>query len=204
MNMIANLRQVLTRPMDFFYDLQFERRANWFHAIILIVCAVIVRLITLSVTGYSFEAREPYQISFVFETVWIIVPWLTWAISNWAVGTILDGEGKFKDILVASSYALTPYILLMVPISFLSRILSQGESSIYNFLLYFTYLWVVFLYLLKVKVLHDFELGKLFLIVILTIIGMLIMWFIALLLTGLINQVITFALDLIREVRFRL
>jgi hypothetical protein len=204
MNMIVNIRQVLTRPMDFFYDFQVEGRARWIHAFILIACTVIVRMIALSVTGYSFEAREPYQISFVFETVWIILPWLTWAIGNWAVSTILDGEGKFKDILVASSYALTPYILLMVPIALLSRILSQGESSIYNFMLYFTYLWVVFLYLLKVKVLHDFELGKLILIVILTIIGMLIIWFIALLLTGLVNQVIMFVVDLVKEVRFRL
>ena len=67
------------------------------------------------------------------ELIWILVPWFTFTLSNWAVSTILDGEGKFKEIFVGSAFALVPYIILMVPISLLSRWLSLDESGIYSF-----------------------------------------------------------------------
>src|SRR4030095_8768617 len=120
-------KEVLRRPVDFFYDIQFNNRAKWSHAIVLILLMIAVKMISISVTGYSFETRESYQISFLFETVWLIIPLASWCISNWAVSTILDGEGKFKDIVVSGTYAFAPYILLMVPIALLSNILTHSE-----------------------------------------------------------------------------
>jgi hypothetical protein len=138
------------------------------------------------------------------DTAWIILPWITWSIVNWGVGAIVDGEGKFKDILVGSSFVFTPYILLTIPITVISNILSLKESSIYMAVSWFMYLWVLFLILVKVKVIHDFELGKTIWITLLSGFGMMLVWFVGLLVFGLVNQSIQFLLDLYKELSFRL
>jgi hypothetical protein len=129
MNTLRMMGKVLRHPNEFYYDLQAPGVARWSHAILLIILAFIARMISILVTGYAFETREPYEISFLFEFVWIVVPWISWSISNWAVSTILDGEGKFKEIVVGSAYALVPYIVFVVPVTLLTNVLSLDESS---------------------------------------------------------------------------
>jgi hypothetical protein len=203
MNGLKMAKQVLTHPLDFFYDIQFDNRAKWSHAIVLVALTVAVHLLTILITGYSFEAREPYQISVIAESVYIILPWITWCISNWGVSSILDGEGKFKDIFVSSAYTFVPYIMLAFPIAIVSNILSVDENIIYHLLVWFTYLWVALLVLIQVKVVHDFELGKMLWITLLTLVGIFIIWFIGLLIFGLVNQAINFVIDIIKEINFR-
>jgi hypothetical protein len=198
------MRQVVVHPLDFFYDLQKPERLKWSHALVLILATYIVRMASLLLVGYHFETREPYQISYLHELIWILVPWITWCLANWSVSTILDGEGKFKEILVGSSYCLVPYIIFGIPLTFLTNIISLSEQMIYTSSINFVFIWVGWLLLVKVKILHDFELGKLILITFITLLGMAIIWFIGILLYGLINQFIEFILSIIKEMRFRL
>jgi hypothetical protein len=204
MSAIRMMGQVMSRPLDFFYDIQFDNRAKWSHAIVLVLLAFAVRMLSLLLTGYAYETREPYQISYIFEFVWIVVPWLSWCVANWGVSSILDGEGKFKDIFVSSAYTLVPYIVLMIPIALITNLLSLEEKTMYLLLMWFTYLWVALLVLIQVKVIHDFELGKMIWITFLTLIGMLVIWFIGLLVYGLVNQAINFVIEIIKEIKFRM
>jgi len=204
MNMLRNIRQVMFHPLDFFYDIQFDNRAKWNHAFILLVLAVVVHMAIISLTGFSFEGRLPYQVSVVFEMFWILVPWVSWCISNWAVSAILDGEGRFKDIVVSAAYAMIPYIVLSIPLAIVSRVLTLDERTPYLVFLWVINVWVMLLFLIKVKTLHDFELGKVIWITFLTLIGMLIIWFVGFLVFGLVNQVFDFIIGIVKEIQFRL
>ncbi|GAA3399922.1 YIP1 family protein [Paenibacillus hodogayensis] len=196
--------QVLAHPIDFFNDLQEPGKARYRDAAILIVLAMAVRILSLSLSGFLFQRREAFEISFVTEAVTILILWITWSVANWGISTIQEGEGKFKEILVGSAFALTPYVLLTLPISLLSNVLSMKEWSVYAFLTSFVFLWVGFLLIMKVKILHDFNLYKLLFILLLTIIGMLIIWFVLILFYGLVNQAFHFVIGLVTEIRFRL
>ncbi len=202
-NVLKMAKDVLLHPLDFFYDIQFEGRAKYRLAAVMIALTIASRLLSLIITGFSYETVEPYEISVIIEATWIVVPWLTWAVSNWGVSTIIDGEGKFKDVLVSSSFVLTPYIVLAVPIALLTNLLSLQEQSIYTALNWFVFLWVVYLLLAQVKIIHDFEVGKTLWITCLTIIGMLVVWFIALLIYGLISQAVDFVIAIIKEINYR-
>jgi len=203
-NTVQMMRQVLFKPLDFFYDIQEPNRLKWSQGFILILMAFIARMASLLLVGYHFEARAPYQISYFHEFIWILVPWITWCLANWSVSTILDGEGKFKELFVGSAFCLVPYIIFIIPITLMTNVLALSEESFYNSATVLILCWVGLLILIKVKVLHDFELGKLILITFFTLLGMAIIWFIGILLYGLINQFISFFLDLFKEIRFRL
>ncbi|MDQ8734846.1 YIP1 family protein [Paenibacillus sp. LHD-38] len=197
------MRQVLVHPIDFYHDIQEPGRIKWGQALFIVALAYLARMIAILITGYAFETRETYEISFVHELIWFVVPWLTWTVSNWGVSAILEGEGKFKEVFVGSAFALVPYAIFIIPITLLTNILALDESSIYSFLINFTVYWVCWLLLLKVRIVHDFELMKMIWITVLSIVGILIIWFIGILMFGLVNQLINFVVDMFKEINFR-
>lgn len=203
MNALRSIRQSLLHPLDFFYDIQFENRAKIRYALLIIALAVCARMYNLLASGYSYSTFEVYQVSFVFETVWIVVPWLSWAVSNWAVSSIMEGEGKFKDILVSSAYVYVPYVLILVPLTLLSNMLTLKEAGLVSFFMYVMNAWILFLFLAHVKVLHDFELGKTVGVTVLSFIGMLLIWFVIIMIFGLVNQSIQFVVDIVKEISYR-
>ncbi|PLT46471.1 NHL repeat containing protein [Paenibacillus pasadenensis] len=203
MNTLLLMRHVLVHPIDFYYEIQNPKRIAWFQAMLLIALVFAVRMASILATGYAFETREPYEISWVYELVWIVVPWLAYCICNWAVSTIMDGEGKFKEIIVGSAFALVPFILFTIPVTLLTQILSLQESGIFTALTRLILVWCAWLLLVKIKVLHDFELGKLALISLLSFISMAILLFVCILLFGLINQFFNFVADIAQEMRLR-
>jgi hypothetical protein len=202
MNTLQMAKRVLFHPVEFFEDIQ--GRGKWHQALIIIGLSILARFASLMLVGFHYENKEAFEISIIIEALWIVVPWLTWTIANWGVSTILDGEGKFKDIFVGSAFTLMPYIVLIVPLALLSNVLSYSEKSFYTGVTWFVYLWVIFLILMKVKVIHDFEIKKMVSITFLTILGMFIIWFIGLLIFGLVNQTINFVVDIFKEITFRM
>jgi|SRR5690606_17819856 len=198
------MKQVMAHPLDFFYELQNPSRLKWSHGVILILLAFVARMASLLLVGYHFETREAYQISYGHELIWIVVPWITWCVANWSVSTILDGEGKFKEIFVGSAYCLAPYIVFIIPITLLTNVIALSEGEFYRTLSMFVFAWVGLLILIKVKVLHDFELGKLIFITFITLLAVAIIWFLGILLYGLLSQFISFFFDIFKEIRFRL
>lgn len=204
MNTIRMMKQVLVHPYDFYQDIQEPGRLRWSQGIVLILLVYAARMLSIILTSYTFQTREPYEISYVHEFIWIVVPWLTWCISNWGVSAILDGEGKFKEVFIGSVFAMVPYMLFIVPIALLTNLLSFSEQSLYSSLTMITFCWMGWLLIVKVKIIHDFELGKLIWITLISLLGMAIIWFIGILMYGLINQLINFVFDLIKEMKFRL
>lgn len=201
----------LRHPIDFYEDYSIESRWKWMHALTIIACVIAAKVISLQITGFALQTQEPHQVSVLVEATWIIVPWLTWAVANWGVSTITDGEGKFVDIATGSAFALAPLIPLSLLIAALSNLMTLSPSaSAYgiNNVIAFSmtcamYLWVGMQLFLSVKIIHDFEFKKTFGVMLLSVIGMFILWFIGLLLFGLINQFISFVISGYKELMFR-
>ncbi|MFP4975507.1 Yip1 family protein [Paenibacillus sp. CN-4] len=197
------IHQVVAHPFQFYQDIQGKREIFWYQAILMVLMTFAVRMISILITGYAFETREPHEISMFHEFIWLTVPWLTWCVSNWGISTILDGEGKFKEIVVGSAFALAPYMLFTVPVTLLTQVLALDEASTYHLLNRFVIVWVAWLFLLKVKILHDFELRKVVVITLISIAGIGILWFVGILLFGISNQLVSFIIDLLKELRLR-
>lgn len=203
MNTFKMMKGSLTHPLDFFYDIQFGNRAKYRDAIIIIFLAICTKIFSLMLTGFSYSSVESYQVSVFYEALWIVLPWITWSIANWAVSAIADGEGKFKHIVISSSYVYVPYILFNIPLTIVSNVLTQKEGSIVSVLSFFTLLWMIFLILVHVKVLHDFDLGKTIWITLLSLFGVLLLWFMAIMIFGLVNQSVQFILNIFKEIGYR-
>lgn len=203
MNPFVMMHRIMFKPFDFFEDIQSPGMIRIRQAVVLVICAYLARIISIYALGFAYETREAYQINILQEAIWIVVPWLTWCVAHWAVSAILDGEGKFKEIVYGSAFALVPYIVFIVPVTLLTQLLALDESGMINFFTFVIYAWVIWLFILKVKVLHNFDLSKTLFIAFLSIVAVFILWFICVLLFGLANQFLNFLLDMIKELRLR-
>ena len=94
-----------------------------------------------------------------------------------------------------------PFILILSTL--LSNIVTLDEAMIVSLLGTLGYVWCGMLLFFGLMVTHDYSMGKNFLIVICTILGMAIIIFMALLFSGLIGKMISFVSSLITEISYR-
>ena len=134
----------------------------------------------------------------------ILVPLMLWVIANWCLTTLFEGEGTFKDVFVASCYALLPLPLIIIPTTAISNALTLDESALVSMFNGIAFAWVGLLIFFGMMVTHDYSLGKSFLTAIGTIVGMVFIMFFAVLFSTLLTKMISFIYGIVEEIQYRI
>ncbi len=194
---------VIFHPFDGFWDLKHERRGSVRGAFFYIIMTVLA--FTYKSAGSSYLVN-PYggYMNILATVTSILVPYLLWCIANWCLTTLFDGEGSFKDIFIATGYALVPIPLFMFPTTICTHFLVLGEISIINLLLTFSFIWTGLLIVFGSMVTHDYSFGKNLIMCVCTILGMALIMFIGVLFSGLANNIIGFVSSIVIEISYRL
>ena len=154
--------------------------------------------------GFQFHAVPDKLFNIVPYIVRTLVLFLTWVVGNWAVCTLLDGEGSMRNIAVYSSYALVPYVAGLYIEVFLSHILIRDESVFLQAVTVISTLWTAVLLFSAIRSVHQYSPAKTVLAIALTIAAMLIILFLLVLLLSLFQQVYVFGYSLLTELIYRL
>ena len=189
-------------PFDGFWDLKHEKRGSVRAALTIMAVTVVSFYYQTVGQGYILNPRGEYS-SFIVQVISVFVPVLLWVVANWCLTTLFDGEGSFKDILVATGYSLSPLPLLIIVTTIASNFVTESEASIVSFIVGFAFVWVGLLLFFGMMVTHDYSIGKNILITICTIVGMAIIIFVALLFSSLIGKMISFITSIITELSYR-
>ena len=72
----------------------------------------------------------------------------------------MDGEGTIKDIFISSAYALTPIIVVYIPLTALSHVLVQEEAAFYQLFQVLGAGWALVWLFLATMIVHDYSFGK--------------------------------------------
>jgi hypothetical protein len=195
--------RILRHPVDGFWELRYEKRAGLLSAIILLILAYVVSIITELATSYIFHPVENKFINPFLKLTEVGIPFATWIIANYMVASINKGQGRLVDVFIGSTYALTPYIVFSVPVALLSQVLTAGEGAIFYFLKTVIYLWTLFLFFVFVQEVHNYDIGETAWIIVLTLFFMLAMWVLIMIFAGLSVQLTDFIRQIYEEVRYR-
>lgn len=201
---LAYAFHIMLHPFDGFWDMKHEKRGSLAAAWTIIILTIITMIVNRQMTGFIFNTNDPNTLNIITEILAILGPLLMWCISNWCLTTLFDGEGSFKDIIMASGYALAPLVVLILPAVLLSNFLVEEEAAFYTIFMTIAVVWMLFLMFSGTMTVHQYTPGKTVLIIIAIVLGMCIILFLGVLFFTLLQRVVGFITELAEELLERL
>jgi len=197
-------KHVMFHPFDGFWDLAHEKKGSIAAGTTFLVLFLITHVLKLMYTNFQFISA-PLQYVNVFEQASsLLLPFLILCVSNWSLTTLFEGKGHFSDIYTAMCYALVPYVIIQLPLVFVSNIIAFDEAAFYTVLMSVSLIWSVALAFVGLMQVHDYTPGKTLIFLIFTILGALIIIFLILVFFSLLGDAASYFISLYRETAFRL
>lgn len=195
---------VIFHPFDGFWDLVHEKRGSLAAAHTFLALFLITYVLKLMLTNFQFISAPIQYINIYERCASLVFPFLVLCLANWSLSTLFDGKGHFKDIYMAMCYALVPYILIQLPLIFISNVISYDEASYYTVLISVSVIWCLFLAFVGLMQVHDYTPGKTLIFLAATIFGALVILFLILVFFSLLSDAVGYFVSLYREIVFRL
>jgi tetratricopeptide (TPR) repeat protein len=193
---------ILKKPQDLFYYIKRKNLASYASGFIVLMLFVIVTLIDTYGRGFLFQNTSRLN-SVLIEITMILGIFFLFVIVNYLISSLSDGEGRFKDVFIASCYALLPIIIFTLPMTLISHILTYNESFIIQFYYQIVYGWTLILLVVSIQGIHNYRIGETIRNIILILFGMAIIILIGLLIYTFMGQMIDFVTSVIKEVIYR-
>lgn len=195
---------VITHPFDGFWDLIHEKRGTLAAAHTFLFLFLAVRILKLILTSFQFINAPIQYLNILEQAASLALPFLVLCIANWAMTTLFEGKGRFRDIYMAMCYALVPYILIQLPMVIISNGLTFEEGSIFSVMLTVSVIWCAFLVFIGLMQVHDYGPGKTMIFIIVTIVGAMVIIFLVLTFFSLLSDAIAYFVSLYREIVYRM
>lgn len=197
----AFMFRFIRQPVDSFYYIKYDQRGSLLFALLIYIWVVIVRIVSLYVTGFIFNPySHSWQIEAEAEIAYTIIPIVLWNIANYLTATISDGEGRLRHVIIGSAYSLFPYALFGLPIALLSNLLTFNEVFLYTFSSQIIWFWTGLMLVIMVREIHNYSSGETLRNILTTLFTMAIFLLTAYILYVLFSQLYEFIMAIIREV----
>ncbi|MGM0881320.1 MAG: Yip1 family protein [Bacillota bacterium] len=194
---------LLVHPFDGFWDLKYDGKGKVRVALILLALVVISVILQNQYAGFLVNYNDPRNLNSITQLLTIVFPFFLWCVSNWAITTLMDGEGKFKEIVMATGYALVPIVLIYLPMTVASRFMVEEETAFYYLLLSISSIWFAALLFVGTMTVHQYTVLKTVVTMVLTVIVMGIIVFLGTLVLSMMQQIYEFIVNIYREIIFR-
>ena len=190
-------------PFDGFWDLKHEKRGSVRAASTILGITIVAMFYNSIGKGYLFNPEDKYS-NILVAIISVAIPVILWSVANWCLTTLFDGEGSFKDIYVATCYALSPLPVFVILSTVLTNVLTSDQSSMVNLIITFGFIWTIMLLFFGTLVTHDYSLGKNVITIIGTILAMAVIMFVIILFSTLMLKMVTFVITLVKEIGNRM
>ena len=192
---------LIFHPFDGFWDLKHEQRGSVRAAWTLLGITALSLFYNSIGKAYIFNPKGEFTV-ITAAAVGLLILVMLWVCGNWGLTSLFDGEGSFRDVFVATCYAVAPMSFFYILSTLLTNFMT--DSGVINLLLGIGYVWVGFLLFFGMLTTHDYSLGKNLLITICTIVAMVVIMFVALLFTSLLAKMVSFLVSLFTEIGDRI
>lgn len=194
---------VILHPFDGFWDLKREKRGNIKSALLIIGLFFVLYSLRIQFCGYIVMGTTISERNVLYHVAMMFLPLAFYVISNWCFTSLMDGKGNMKDIIIATAYALKPYVIFAIPMLLISNILIPSELAFYTFFDTVIWGWVIFLLFAGIMMTHDYSLSKTLLSIVLILIGICLIIFIILLVISIVQNFYQFVYNSYQELSLR-
>lgn len=197
---------ILFHPFDGFFDLKNDpKRRSVSAGVVYLIIFAVVSLLRFQSLGYLFADRSAQmELNIPVYLMTSVLPFVLWSVANWCFSSLMDGDGKLSDIFMVTAFSTLPITicyLIQIP---LSHFLSGTEAGIFTFIGALGMVWGYSYVFLSMIVVHQYSVAKGLGTAVLTILGMAVIAFVAILVFFLLQQISSFFIEIGTEVIFRL
>ena len=195
-------RKVVLHPFQGFWEIKKENEGSLPAALLLAILYSFSSIVKKYLSGFIFNSEETVP-NLLVDLIQIVLPIFLWCVSNWCVTTLMAGEGRMRDIVSVTCYALAPMIVGNFLYTVLSNVLTKNESAFLLVIQIAFTVWSGMLIVFGILVAHQYTLSKTVIACLLTIIAMAILIFIILLIFSLTQEIIGLVESMIKELAYR-
>lgn len=198
-------RHILYAPFDGFWEQKHEKKGNVKSGIVIMIFLFLSFSLSSAFTGFSFTkpTDELTEFNLILELAKTVLPIMLWCVSNWCITALIEGSGNFKEIFISTCFAIVPYIIASFISTALSHVLTLDEGQILSIIVVIGLAYSALLIIAATCSIHDCSFSKALVTILLTVIGMMIIVFIAVLFFNLLNKFFDFAISVYNELRLR-
>ena len=195
---------LIAHPGKGWEELKDEKQGSLLLANIILLLSFLMSIIQFQATGFIFNPNKLDEMNLLINFASTIGIFTLWCIANWAICTLLDGKGTFKEIWIFSAYSRLFYVLSVIPIVLLSNMLTRDEGLFLTIFETVQIGYSVFMMTAAVKAVHQYTFKKTVFSMALTVAGIVLIIVIILLFFSLFSQIWSFGSTLVQEILMRM
>ena len=126
------LFHTVSHPADGYYWIRHQDTGSVWIAVLLVALFSLSFSINRMYASFVVNPVNPRSVSSLQELGGVLLLYLMLCVGNWSVTCLMDGEGRFKDIVVAIGYAMFPLIVTFNLATLVSQIVAENEEGFYS------------------------------------------------------------------------
>ena len=199
MKILKRLGRTIFHPFAGFSDCVETRYFPLSHALVILALFFLGSIAERQWTGFLYNYNNPETLNILLIFGKTVVLFFLWCGANWAITTLFDGKGTFRQIVYASAVALVPYVTAMLLNILLSNLMTTEESAFRTILLWAGILLSGFVLLAALTTVHDYSLQQAVGSALFSLLFILIVLFLAVIIFSLFQQAFGFFKDVFNE-----
>ena len=201
---IDHLFYTMTHPLDGYYEIRHRDKGSIALAIVILLLTSIAFCIDKRYASFTVNLTDVRNVKSLLYIGAMILLFFLFCIGNWSVTCLTNGEGRMKDIMIATGYGLAPIPLLFIPGTIISHFLAGDEKVFYSLFITVAIVWAAIMIICGNMIVHNYTVTQEMLTLILTVLAMIIMLFIMLLFYSIFGQMVEFVKSIYTEIIYRL
>ena len=193
----------MTHPSDGYYEIRHRDKGSVLLALIIVFLFGVSYSVNNMYAGFVVNVSHPLSGNSMAEIISVFALFFLFCVGNWSITCLMEGEGRFKDIVIATGYAMLPMVMVFIPATIISNFIAQNEEAFYFLIMGISIGWFIIQALVGIMTVHHYSLGKTLATLFLTFVAMLIIIFIISLLASLLGQVFAFFESIYNEILLR-
>lgn len=191
---------VVLHPIDTMEGLRYnKKRINLWVPIIIYITAYAVRMLYLFEVHFPLASIEILDINPGFELIKLLAVPIVWIPASFAATSISGGECKMPEIMFTSAMSLVPYILVTLPLTLLSHIMSKSQSSWYGVFQVIAYIGMFLILFQAMQIMNNYRFGETIKMMIVSAFMLAVIIFVVILVYALTSRVIQFFIAVFTE-----
>lgn len=193
----------VTHPSDGYYWIRHQEKGSVAIALLLVIAFGLCFSLNRIYASFVVNDVNPRYVNSVSELSGVLLMFLMLCVGNWSITCLMNGEGRFKDIIIALGYAMLPMILTFILGTLISQVVAENEEAFYTIIMGVGIAYTAILMLVGIMQVHNYTLGKTLVTLFLTLLAVIIIIFLLLLVSNFIMQVVTFIESIYTELILR-